>query len=169
MVWAPQRTPLPSDVRVESVHALGDIATWRERMECALEASYVDSLDCPELYGVRDTADVLDSHLATGQWNPSLWWLVERAQSALGVALFNPLGDGVGCELVYVGLGPELRGLGLGRTLLWKGIAACAARGMREMTCAVDRRNAPAMRLYESLGFREFARREAFVRKLAAR
>ncbi len=164
----PAGSTVRDDVSIKPVQALGDIAKWRKRMVSGLEASYVDSLDCPELWGVRETADVLDSHLATGEFDPSLWWLVEHAHSAQGVALFNPMGDGIGCELVYVGIGPALRGAGLGRTLLSMGIATCAARGLREMTCAVDRRNAPALRLYESLGFREFARREAFVQRIAA-
>ncbi len=158
----------PPDVRLRPVAGLGEERNWRSRMERALEASYVGSQDCPELWGMRETGDVLDSHLATGQWDPSLWWLIEHGDAPAGVALFNPLGDGVGCELVYVGLAPELRGKGLGARLIAIGTHACARQGLREMTCAVDRRNTPALRLYERWGFREFAEREAFVRRLDA-
>ena len=42
------------------------------------------------------------------------------------------------------------------------GIGVAAALE-REMRCAVDVRNAPALRMYEALGFREAGRRVAFV------
>ncbi len=157
----------PTGVTIQGVAELGDISGWRPRLERALDASYVGSLDCPELWGLRETSDVLDSHLATGEWDPSLWWLIEREGEPAGVAFYNALGDGVGCELVYIGLAPELRGKGLGARLLSLGMHACARLGLREMTCAVDRRNAPALRLYARRGFREFAQREAFVRRVS--
>jgi ribosomal protein S18 acetylase RimI-like enzyme len=66
---------------------------------------------------------------------------------------------------VYLGLGQSLRGKGLGRTLL----PYCMARARSvvpgwPVTCAVDERNVPALRLYERLGFTVFGRRRALVR-----
>jgi GNAT superfamily N-acetyltransferase len=46
---------------------------------------------------------------------------------------------------------PRARGTGLGRALL---TAAVAAAADRHLTVATDARNVPALRLYESLGFR---------------
>lgn len=131
----------------------------------ALERSYIDTLDCPELCDLRTTRDVLASHLATGEHDPTLWWLVRHEGSPEGAMLLNPCPAQSQIELVYLGLGPRLRGLGLGRALLGYGIREAAARRPeRLIVCAVDHRNAPALRLYESLGFRSFADRAALVR-----
>lgn len=157
---------VPEGVRIDRVEDLGVEGAWTALLCRALDATYAQTLDCPELCGVRETADVLASHRATGQWTGAMWWLVRVGDRPLGAALFNPLGEGV--ELVYLGLAPELRGKGLGRHLMGLGIRSAIARGAREMTCAVDERNVPAMALYRGLGFRAFAQREAFVRRVGA-
>ncbi|MBK7404440.1 MAG: GNAT family N-acetyltransferase [Phycisphaerales bacterium] len=128
----------------------------------ALEASYASTLDCPELAGLRSMTDILEAHRAVGEFDASLWWLVERAGVAEGCVLLNRCGSQACVELVYIGLSPAVRGLGLGRRLLRQAIAATAALE-REVRCAVDSRNTPARRVYESLGFRVVGRRAAFV------
>ena len=52
---------------------------------------------------------------------------------------------------------PDLRGQGLGRELLLKAIAhARSMPGLLQVNLAVGATNVPALRLYESLGFRAF-------------
>ena len=53
----------------------------------ALEASYVQSLDCPELTGLRPTTDVLAGHQACGIFDPSLWWVAKQGDRPVGVLL----------------------------------------------------------------------------------
>ncbi|MCX5691722.1 MAG: GNAT family N-acetyltransferase [Planctomycetota bacterium] len=133
----------------------------------ALDASYVDTLDCPELCGLRATADVLDSHRATGQFDPNLWWVVSIGDTAAGCLLLNPCAENKTVELVYVGLGKLARGRGLGKAILTHGLrVALQSRQGYEVACAVDDRNVPARKLYERMGFRESAHRGAFVRPL---
>ncbi len=170
LMLARARTPdatAPPHLRVCTLDELGGLQANLARLERALEASYVQTLDCPELCGIRRTPDVLESHLATGAFDPSMWWLALHDDEPVGIACFNPLGDGQSVELVYIGLSPQARGQGLGATLMRLGIEASRARRLREMTCAVDARNEPALRLYERIGFRPFAQREAFVRTTA--
>jgi ribosomal protein S18 acetylase RimI-like enzyme len=87
--------------------------------------------------------------------------------------LLNPVPDLRSVELVYIGLGPDLRARGLGDRLLRDALGLAAARRKRDcadaITCAVDRRNQPALRLYKRHGFREISGRIAFVRPLAQR
>jgi ribosomal protein S18 acetylase RimI-like enzyme len=135
----------------------------------AMERSYIETLDCPELCGLRDTADVLTSHRATGSFDPTLWWIVEIDGSAEGLMLFNPCPDQASVELVYLGLSPKARGRGLGARLLRMGLGHLAARREPTITCAVDERNEPALRLYRAHGFSEFAHRTALVRPVGAR
>lgn len=134
----------------------------------ALERSYIETLDCPGLCGLRDTADVIASHRGTGVFDPSYWWIIRKDHSPQGAMLFNPCPDQSTIELVYIGLSPDVRGHGLGRTLMHTALAALAGRREHTVTCAVDTRNTPAMRLYSALGFDSFAERIALVRPVRA-
>lgn len=144
------------------------VEPWREGMEdelvAALDRSYIDTLDCPELCGLRDTRDVVSSHRATGEFDPNLWWIIRCEGAPEGALLLNPCPAQGHTELVYLGLGPRLRGKRLGVKLLRFGLKALARRAHRTVLCAVDERNAPARRVYENEGFQEFARRTALVR-----
>lgn len=133
----------------------------------ALEATYVDTLDCPELSGLRAKADVIDSHRSIGQYDPAMWWLVMLERKPRGCVLLSACADQRATELVYLGLAPPLRSMGLGKRLLAMGMQV--ARRVHPgwgMTCAVDERNVPALRLYQRLGFVGIARRVAMVRPI---
>lgn len=149
----------PEGVRVRTLAPDGRDEPVLER---TLERTYVDTRDCPELAGLRRTPDIVASHRAVGEFDPRLWWLVEREDEPLGCLLLNRC-EHQGCvELVYIGLAPAARGLGLGRRLMGSAIAAASALE-GELRCAVDARNEQALRMYRRLGFRETGRRLAFV------
>lgn len=145
-----------------SVRAMDTSPEAERDLRVALEASYEDTLDCPELAGMRTLDDIIAAHRDVGVFDPALWWLVEREGSLAGCVLLNRCPAQSCVELVYVGISPLVRGLGLGRVLLQRAIAASSPHG-RELRCAVDARNAPARKLYSSLGFRETERRVAYV------
>lgn len=158
---------VPAQAASPALPAGVTIENWRPGLDddlaCALERSYIDTLDCPELCGLRDSCDVIESHRATGEFDPTLWWIVRHNQQPAGALLLNPSPPLDHTELVYLGLAPELRRQGLASTLLRMGIASIADRKSRTIACAVDSRNIPARKLYEREGFREFSRRCAFV------
>lgn len=129
----------------------------------ALERSYEQTLDCPELCGLRDTSDVLESHRLAGEYDPKLWHLIFKHERPVGCAIYTPHPHVGTMELVYLGLAPEVRGIGLGSTLLKLGIRAARERGATTLTCAVDARNLPAIALYSRIGMRTTARRIAFI------
>lgn len=135
----------------------------QEHLISALENSYIDTLDCPELCGLRATEDVLESHLSTGQFDPSLWALAFEGGRAIGCSLVSPIPENGSAELVYIGLAPGARGRGLGRALLERSIADLHQRRIDRLVCAVDQRNAPAVKLYSDLGFQAFSMRSAWV------
>lgn len=134
----------------------------------AMESSYAGTLDCPALCGMRSVEDVLASHKSVGAFDPSLWWLVTAGGQPAGCMLLSrfPAHDTV--ELVYLGLGPALRGKGLAAGLLDLALAELQALGEKSLACAVDLNNAPAMTLYKRSRFKEFARRTALIRDLRA-
>ncbi len=160
---------LPAEIDLLSVATLDAPA---ERIDgwlmAAMRRSYTATLDCPRLCELRRTEDVLESHRATGEHDPSLWWLVRHAGEPAGVMLFSPSVAQSTLELVYLGVDPALRGRGLARRILEHGLATLAGRQEASVTCAVDLRNMPARRLYERLGFADVSRRRAFVRALGA-
>lgn len=148
----------------------------------ALEHTYVDTLDCPELCGLRDIGDVLDSHRSVGVYDPSLWWLLfdsNAPQVPVGCLLLSVCPEHDSVELVYIGLAPPARGYGLGQTLLRHGVREAYVRalstsaspsirisGSGGMTCAVDMRNGPALALYKRNQFAKFGARIPVVRSL---
>lgn len=132
----------------------------------ALERSYVDTLDCPDLCGMRSLEDVIVSHRAVGQYDPSLWCIVLADQRAVGcILLAGEAGPGT-VELVYLGIAPEVRGRGVGSGLLRMGLGLVSRRDESTIACAVDLRNTPALELYRRGGFKRFATRVALVRQL---
>jgi mycothiol synthase len=70
------------------------------------------------------------------------WTKVHRAQPEKAVG-----------EVYVVGVDPEERGTGLGRALTLVGLRYLRSRGLPEVTLYVDESNAPAVAMYESLGF----------------
>lgn len=155
----------PAGIAVRRVADL-DPAEATPALLAALDRSYVETLDCPELCGLRETADVLESHRAVGRHDPELWWVVYADARPEGCVLISPCPEQGSVELVYLGLSPALRGRGLGSALLTMGLAAVAGRPGESLTCAVDTRNAPAMRLYRRGGFERFATRVPLVKRL---
>ncbi len=129
----------------------------------ALDSSYENTLDCPELCGMRQTRDILESHRKTGVHDPAIWWVVFEGQSPRGCMLLARCPEQGAVELVYLGLAPVLRGRKIARRLMDMALRATADSKYGELMCAVDQRNAPAVGLYESCGLRAFAQRVALV------
>lgn len=115
---------------------------------------------------MRETEDVIDSHISTGQFDPNLWWLLLQDGRPQGCALFNPCPEQNTVELVYLGISLPMRGRGVAGMLLNHGLARLPGPGRLSVTCAVDRRNTPAIALYRRAGFSEFSGRIAYVKPL---
>jgi len=134
-----------------------------------ITVTYAGSLDCPGLRGLRDMADVIASHKASGTFRPASWWLPRRDGQAVGCILVN---DGLrpsdAAEVVYVGVCPPFRRQGVARAMLRHAMADARRRGRRAMTLAVDAANAPAAALYAQEGFRETERRDIYLRSAGA-
>ncbi len=68
-------------------------------------------------------------------------------------------------EILNLGVAPAHRGKGVGRALAAGMLAALRERGAQTVYLEVRASNAVARRLYESLGFREVARRARYYRR----
>jgi ribosomal protein S18 acetylase RimI-like enzyme len=161
--------PLPPGLVLESFREGLDADTIE-----ALERSYIDTLDCPGLTGLRRGEDILAGHRGAGRLDPSLWTLVRarggsRAGRVVATCLMNPQPASAAVELVYLGIDPDFRGKGLGGALLARGLDAVSRRSERRVTLAVDDRNLPALALYRRFGFRGDTARAALVRPVGPR
>lgn len=158
--------PLPVGMTLVRV---ADIPDERRNatLVAAMDASYQDTLDCPLLCGLRETRDILTSHQSTGTYDPGLWWLVMQGDAPLACLFLSPCPEQRTTELVYLGLAKPLRGRGIARALMQFGIAHISAmQPSWPLACAVDEANTPAVRLYDALGFRAFARRIGLVKRV---
>jgi ribosomal-protein-alanine acetyltransferase len=110
--------------------------------------------------GDRLSRRALARHLGS----PTAAVLVATAQSGQVVAyallLFRR--NASVARLYSVAVDPAARGLGLSRRLMAAAEAAARRRGASALVLEVRIDNAAAIRLYEALGYRRFARRSAY-------
>ena len=132
--------------------------------EATLKNTYTESLDAPELNGVRSIPQILESHRQEGRDRPDLWWLVRHKDQPVGVVLLTQFVDGLHWNLSYMGLIPEVRGQGWGYALGFRAIATAHAEGALELWNSVDERNLPARKLYAKLGFEEHERQQVLLK-----
>ncbi len=129
-------------------------------------ATYQNSLDCPELTGLRPIDDILAAHRASGRFDPQLWQLARlngRPAAPAGCILLSHVRQGAMLEIVYMGVVPACRRRGVGALLLRRALARCREVDARQLMVVVDERNEPAKRLYERFAFRPVTRRDAFL------
>ena len=134
----------------------------------AITKTYRDSLDCPDLSGLREIDDVIAGHQATGEFDPSGWQLLMERDQAMGVFLLSRIPQSDAMELVYLGLPPEARGRGLGIFLMKQIFFLILGNQRRKLSLAVDSKNEPALKLYYRFGMRQVAARWAMIRDLRA-
>lgn len=130
----------------------------------AIEASYIDTLDCPGLVGMRQIDQIIAGHKGTGQFNPDDWvaYFDERGEP-IAVLLLARVAQGNGMELVYLGVAKPHRGQGIGNTLMRYAVSESARVNGTRLFLAVDDRNDPAVSLYTRMGFRASTRKIAYV------
>jgi len=93
------------------------------------------------------------------------WLIVEAAGAAAGtISLYNFSADDRACEFGRFLIAPEHRGAGYGRRALALLLAWAASLGIAKVSCEVLDSNAPALRLYRSLGFTPAGRDDSGVR-----
>lgn len=134
----------------------------RPRLAALVEATYVGTLDCPQLDGTRDMDDVITGYQATGQFDPGKWFFVVQDRRDVGVVL---LSEHVGTnqwELVYMGLVPEARGRGIGQAMVEFALHRAYEARMESVLLAVDTDNRYAAELYRRVGFHVWNRRVVY-------
>ena len=132
-----------------------------------IEQTYIGTLDCPRIDGLRNTADVLAGYRAVGESGERLWRLVRAEGQVVGCLLLADHPATRQWEIVYVGLVPRVRGRGWGLELTRHAQWLARAAGCERLVLAVDAANEPAIRIYSSAGFRAWDRRGVWIKSLA--
>ena len=139
--------------------------TQHERLTGIVERTYEQTLDCPDLDGVRDIADVLAGYRATGQFNPARWLFVRCKGRDAGCLLLTDHPSAEQWELIYMGVVPEQRGRGLGVELARYAQWLAGKADTQRLVLAVDAANEPAIAAYIAAGFSAWDRRSVFLRR----
>jgi mycothiol synthase len=138
-------------------------AAAESEFERVVEGTYIDSLDCPELDGIRTVSEVLEGYRGVDESREVRWFVARAHGEAIGCLLLERVaGCGV-CSLQYMGVLPRWRGRGFGRELVGWALREAAQWGMEVIHLAVDTRNAPARALYVEFGFREARRKSVLI------
>ncbi len=132
----------------------------------AIADSYLQTLDCPAMSGMREVEDVIAGHKSVGLFDPQLWSVVLRFGQPVACLLLSEIPARRALELVYLGVSATARGQGLGRHLMQRTLAIAARRQLDLLTLAVDASNVPAVKLYRRCGYTSVAQRVAMIKKL---
>lgn len=131
--------------------------------EQTLWGTYEQSLDCPEVTGVRDLPEIMEGYRRQGVHRPDWWWLAYAGGRPAGVALLVQTPGTRAADLSYLGVLPAARRQGLGREITCRALLHARQAGMTHVTVAVDGRNRPAWELYRGLGFQLVEQREVYL------
>src|SRR5262249_26787732 len=144
------------------VHFMTYAQCDREQFHQTLLATYTDTMDCPEVNGVRTIDEIIEGHRVQGLHDSGRWWLALRGDQPAGVLLLTELPEWGGWDVSYLGVVPGARRKGVGTTLARKALVEAHTAGAAQLTLALDVRNLPASQLYRSLGFAPFDKREVY-------
>jgi RimJ/RimL family protein N-acetyltransferase len=131
-----------------------------EELIAVVESTYRNSLDVPELNDLRSTRQTLIGYKSIPS-SQQAWWVIRFSGTWCGCLFLTQHNEEL-VELVYVGLSPDFRGRGLSKQAIRHAHRWANEQGAREIVAAVDQRNHPAMRLYQSSGYRIAGTSEAW-------
>jgi ribosomal protein S18 acetylase RimI-like enzyme len=137
-----------------------DLAVFQQ----TLVQSFEGSLDCPELNDLRTAEETWAGHRASAS-DLSRWWLIHDQSAPAGVLILAdaPMPDF--WDIAYLGVLPSARQKGVGRAAVAFALQQTAAASKQGLTLMVDKRNVPALRLYENAGFEFVGTRDVYMWK----
>jgi len=151
----PPQSPLQFEPYTPAAHG---------RLLRVVEATYQETLDCPQLNGVRDTEGVVAGYRATGSFEASRWLIVRHGGEDVGCLLLADHPPHENIELVYMGVVTSSRGQGWGIEIARQAQWLTRQAGRPRLVLAVDAANQPGIRMYAAVGFEAWDTRTAYLR-----
>lgn len=148
-----------------------DLAKDTDRLVQLTQATFEQSLDCPQLTKMTSAKAILDGYIAHPGFSPDLWFCLKPQSTSAtdivgedaGVLILSDNEEDEQIEVVYLGVLPSLRGRSYGAAAVDRAKRIAAERGRRRVTLAVDIQNQPALDIYRAAGFTLYAEHELFV------
>jgi ribosomal protein S18 acetylase RimI-like enzyme len=128
-----------------------------------LERTYENTLDCPEINGLRTIEEVIQGHRSQGDYDPDHWWLAWDGDRPVAVLLTMSMPETGDWEVSYMGVVRSARRCGFGREVLLKALFEARAADVPRVTLSVDERNRPAWELYRQVGFEPYDQRAVYL------
>jgi mycothiol synthase len=153
----------PTTVLAAGLEFVAYSVAEHDRLTRLVERTYTDSLDCPEIDGVREIEDVLAGYRAVGTFDPSRWLIVSDDNQDVGCLILTDHARDRQWELIYLGVVPEARGRGLGLALTRHAQRLAGQAGRQRLMLAVDAANQPAIDAYRAAGFIVWGHRSVFL------
>jgi hypothetical protein len=147
-----------------------------QRFADLVERTYTETLDCPRLADYRTASQTLGGYQAAGAFDPKLWFhIYDDHDAPVGCMVLashqlrpTPENDvqSFVIEIVYMGLVPEARGRGRGKTLVQRALDAAGDIGANRIMLGVDQRNRFARAIYEEAGLQPMLSETVWVKSL---
>lgn len=151
-----------SQINFEPVNVSADA----ERLVTLTQATFEQSLDCPQLTRMTNARAILDGYIARPGFTPDLWFCLTPSTGDTedaGILILSDNEEDEQLEVVYLGVKPSFRGRAYGAAAINQAKRLAAERGRRRLTLAVDIQNQPALDIYRAAGFTLYAEHELFV------
>jgi ribosomal protein S18 acetylase RimI-like enzyme len=134
------------------------------RMAEVVEQTFISTCDFRELSGVCKASEMLLGYRKVGAYRPESWFFVRRGGEDIGCLVLADQPSDNQCELLYMGVAPQVRGRSFGVEITRRALWETAQTGRRQLTLGVDAANQPALHVYLQLGFIEWDRRRVFLK-----
>jgi len=134
-----------------------------EKFAELVERTYIGTLDCPLLDGVREMGDVFESYRFGSDYDPDIWFRIQQAGEDVGVLILTEYRSAGQMELIYMGVVPERRGEGFGVLIAKYAQWIARQRSFGQLITAVDRANEPAIKMYAICGYKQWEERAAYI------
>jgi mycothiol synthase len=164
MYLASSATQFPADEPRTPIEWRPSTDLTREELAQLVEATYEETLDCPALSDCRDVRDALVGYEKTGTSSVEHWRVARLGQNYIGCLLLADHPESDHLELVYVGLLRRYRGRHRSRWFVQTAQWMASQIGRSKLVLAVDSRNVPARKIYESEELWEWGRRRVLFR-----
>jgi len=128
-----------------------------------VERTYIGTLDCPLLDGVRAMDDVFESYRHGSDHDPEIWFRIQHQGEDIGVLIMTEYKSAGQMELIYMGVVQEHRGEGFGVLIAKYAQWVARTRSFAQLITAVDQSNGPAIKMYAIAGYNPWDRRVAYI------
>jgi len=156
--WTVSKVDLLASDRLQLEEVEESNGNFSDRMVRVMQATYRESLDCPELAEVLSAHEVLNGYWRGHGSGVQHWFLVRFREDDVGCLMLNLDEDEQQLSLSYLGIVPEHRGKGFGAELVTHVQRLSHQFRCRRVILSVDSNNSPAVRIYQRAGFSCFHR-----------